>query len=75
MSISRSIVTTVFDDKEEVAEIEDERTGVPPEVRKWGEALAAGKRNEKQIPVEALADLEIVSIHLGDMIRHELTSL
>lgn len=50
VSISRSTVTTVFDGKEEVAEVEDERTGVPPEVRMREEALAAGKRNEKQIP-------------------------
>ena len=60
VSISRSTVTTVFDGKEEKVEIEDERSGVPPEVRKWGEALSAGKRNEKQIPEEALADLELV---------------
>ena len=60
VSISRSTVTTVFDGKEEKVEIEDERSGVPPEVRKWGEALSAGGRNEKQIPEEALADLELV---------------
>lgn len=59
VSISRSTVTTVFDGKEEKVEIEDERSGVPPEVRKWGEALSAGERNEKQIPEEALADLEL----------------
>ncbi|KAA6408474.1 MAG: hypothetical protein FRX48_07556 [Lasallia pustulata] len=37
-------------------EVKDERTGLPPEVRKWGEALAA----RTQIPEEALADLELV---------------
>ena len=58
VSISRSTITTVFDGKEEKVDIEDERSGVPPEVR---EALAAGERNEKQIPEEALADLELVS--------------
>lgn len=41
-------------------EIQDEKTGVPPEVRAWGEALAAGKANERQSPEEALADLEII---------------
>ena len=60
VSISRSTVTTVFDGKEERVDIQDERSGVPPEVRKWGEALSAGKRNERQIPEEALADLELV---------------
>lgn len=53
-------VTTVIDGKEETKEIEDERSGVPPEVRKWGEALVAGKQNERQKPEEALADLELV---------------
>lgn len=41
-------------------EIKDEATGVPPEVRAWGESIAAGKANERQSPEEALADLEIV---------------
>ena len=58
--VNRSTVTTIFDGKEEVVEVEDERTGVPPEVRLWGEALVKGERNEKQIPEEALADLELV---------------
>ena len=65
VSISRSKVTTVFDGEEEVVEIEDERSGVPPEVRLWGEALAVGERNEKQIPEEALADLELVRNSFG----------
>ncbi|KIW21209.1 hypothetical protein PV08_01789 [Exophiala spinifera] len=60
VSISRNKVT--IDDK--VDEIEDERTGVPPEVRAWGEALAAGKANEQQSPEEALADLELVEAML-----------
>ena len=45
-------------------EIEDERTGVPPEVRAWGEALAAGNVNERQSPEEALADLELIEASL-----------
>ena len=36
-----SIVTTVVESNKEKIVVEDE-TGVPPEVRKWGEALAAG---------------------------------
>lgn len=45
-------------------EIKNERTGVPPEVRAWGEALAAGKVNERQSPEEALADLELIEASL-----------
>jgi predicted dehydrogenase len=45
-------------------EIQDERSGVPPEVRAWGEALAAGKTNERQSPEEALADLELIEASL-----------
>jgi len=64
VSLSGSTVTTVIDGKEEKKEIKDERSGVPPEVRKWGEALAAGTQNSRQIPEEALADLEILQILL-----------
>lgn len=42
----------------------NERTGVPPEVRAWGEALAAGKIDAKQTPEEALADLELIEAML-----------
>ena len=73
VSISRSTITTVFDGKEEKIDVEDERTGVPPEVRKWGEALAAGERNEKQVPEEALADLELVNALLVLQLSEELT--
>lgn len=45
-------------------EIQDEGSGVPPEVRAWGEALAAGKANERQSPEEALADLELIEASL-----------
>jgi len=48
----------------ETKEVKDERSGVPPEVRAWGEALAAGKVNERQIPEEALADLELIEAML-----------
>jgi len=56
VSTARGKVT--IGDKTE--EIEDERSGVPPEVRAWGEALSAGKVNERQSPEEALADLELI---------------
>ena len=62
VSVSGSTITTNIDGKEEKMEVEDERSGVPPEVRKWGQALAAGKTNERQAPEEALADLELVII-------------
>jgi hypothetical protein len=51
----------VIDGKESKEEIKDERTGVPPEVRQWGEGILAGKQDAKLKPEEALADLEIVS--------------
>ena len=73
VSISRSTITTVFDGKEEKIDVEDERTGVPPEVRKLGEALAAGERNEKQVPEEALADLELASALLVLRLSEEPT--
>ena len=61
-------VVSVADGKvtigDETEEVKDERTGVPPEVRAWGEALAAGKVNERQSPEEALADLELVEASL-----------
>lgn len=64
VSVSRSIITTVIDGKEEKKEVKDENSGVPPEVRKWGESLIAGKQNERQRPEEALADLELVRVLL-----------
>ncbi|MCJ1314331.1 hypothetical protein MMC25_008012 [Agyrium rufum] len=60
VSVSGSTITTTIDGKEEKKSVEDERSGVPPEVRKWGEALTAGKENPRQTPEEALADLEVV---------------
>ena len=60
VSISRDKVT--IDNK--VDTVEDERTGVPPEVRAWGEALVAGSPNARQSPEEALADLELIEAML-----------
>lgn len=37
LSVLGSAVTTAVDGKEEKRVVEDERTGVPPEVRNWGE--------------------------------------
>jgi predicted dehydrogenase len=55
-SVSGSKVTV----KDKTTDVEDERSGVPPEVRFWGEGLSRGKANELQSPKEALADLEII---------------
>lgn len=64
VSVSRSTVTTNINGHVERKEIKDERTGVPPEVRHWAEAIKSGKQNEKQKPEQALGDLELVSIYL-----------
>lgn len=42
----------------------NERTGVPSEIRIWGEAIQAGKADPKRSPEEALADLEILEAML-----------
>ena len=60
VSVSRDKVT--IDDKTDI--VKDERTGVPPEVREWGRALAAGSSNPRQSPEEALADLELLEAML-----------
>ncbi|KAI9870575.1 MAG: hypothetical protein M1830_004087 [Pleopsidium flavum] len=60
VSISRSTVTTNINGDKERKDINDERTGVPPEVRHWGEAIVSGKQNERQKSEEALADLELL---------------
>ena len=56
VSVSKGVVTV--GDKEE--KIEEEGSGVTPEVRAWGEGLAAKKPNPLQNAREALADLEII---------------
>ena len=55
----RKGVVTVNDDSKEVEE-ELHKSGVPPEVRAWGEAIKAGEPDPRQIPEQALADLEII---------------
>ena len=61
VTVSRGLVVTVVDGKEDKKDFPDEGSGVAAEVRKWGEAIAAGTSNERQRPEEALADLELVS--------------
>jgi predicted dehydrogenase len=64
VSVSRPTVTTDIDGHKESKDVKDERTGVPPEVRHWAEAINSGKQNEEQKPEEALADLELVRVYL-----------
>ena len=63
VSVSGSTVTMVDAEGEESSiDVEDEGSGVKPEVRAWGEALTEERQNENQRPEEALADLEVVSL-------------
>ncbi|KAI0020061.1 NAD-binding Rossmann fold oxidoreductase family protein [Xylariomycetidae sp. FL0641] len=64
ISIEDSKVTICREGKETVMNIPNERTGVPPEIRAWGEALAAGKVRKEQEPEAALADLELLELML-----------
>ena len=59
-SVSGSTVTAA----EQSWEIEDERSGVPPEIRAWGKALAEGREEAGLKPEEALADLELIEAAL-----------
>ena len=61
IGVNIGTVKTDIDGKEETTEVEDEGTGVKPEIRAWGEGLATGKPNPQQSPEQALADLEMVS--------------
>lgn len=56
VSVAKGVVTV---DKES-QKIEEEGSGVMPEVRAWGEGLVSGKENVLQSPREALADLEVI---------------
>jgi predicted dehydrogenase len=49
---------------DEIKEVPNEKTGVPPEVRTWGEAIMAGRADPRQSPEEALADLELLEAML-----------
>lgn len=56
VSVTNTMVTV--DGKQE--EVEEEGSGVTPEIRAWGESLAQKQANVLQSPREALADLEII---------------
>ena len=60
VSVSGSTVTA----GDKTWEIQDERSGVPPEVRAWGKALVAGTSSPEQSPEEALADFELIEAAL-----------
>ena len=53
---SKTAVTT----RGEKQAIVEDGTGVQPEVRAWCEAILTTKENRKQVPEEALADLEVL---------------
>lgn len=59
--VEDSKITISREGNETVTDVPNERTGVPPEVREWGSALAAGKVVKGLDPEPALADLELVS--------------
>jgi predicted dehydrogenase len=61
VKVEGSEVTVVRDNTETKISIPNERTGVPPEVRAWGDALAKKSVRQEQEPEAALADLELVS--------------
>jgi hypothetical protein len=64
VTVADSKVTITANGGTETKMIPDERTGVPPEIRAWGQALVAGKVLREQEPEEALADLELVSLKI-----------
>lgn len=45
-------------------EVKNEKSGVPAEVRAWGEAIRSGKPDPRQSPEEALADLSLIEAML-----------
>ncbi|KAK5064245.1 hypothetical protein LTR84_000078 [Exophiala bonariae] len=64
VSVAGSKVVVTVAGNTEVNIIEDERTGVPPVVRIWAEAIAAGITVKDLEPEEALADLEVLELML-----------
>jgi len=61
--VDRGKVTTTKPDggEPEVKEFEDSN-GVKEEVQAWAEGIVAGKQHQRQIPEEALKDLDVVSL-------------
>ena len=61
-SSTRSMrVVVTKGDNIDVQNIEDEGSGVKPEIRTWAESIMNGKQDPRQTPEQALADLEVVS--------------
>ena len=70
VTVADSKVTITANGGMETKVISDERTGVPPEIRAWGQALVFGKVLREQEPEEALADLELVSLKICVSVSH-----
>ncbi|KAF4472356.1 NAD-binding Rossmann fold oxidoreductase family [Fusarium albosuccineum] len=68
-----SEVTVSKDGQVTTETIQNEKTGVPPEIRAWGEALVAGRVDEEQEPEAALADLELIELLLKSGDNHGAT--
>ncbi|KAF2806409.1 NAD(P)-binding protein [Mytilinidion resinicola] len=64
VSVLRGKVVVTKDEADEVKEFPDEGSGVAPESKAWGESLVSGKPDTRQIPEEALADLELLEAFL-----------
>jgi hypothetical protein len=64
VSVNNSEIRIVVDGKEVTKVVPNERTGVPPEIRAWGEALVAGRTLKEQEPEAAIGDLELIELML-----------
>ncbi|OJJ58378.1 hypothetical protein ASPSYDRAFT_58836 [Aspergillus sydowii CBS 593.65] len=64
IKVENETVTISRDGRVEVVRIPNERTGVPPEIRAWGESLVVGRTHPDQEPEAALADLELIELML-----------
>ncbi|PYH89592.1 NAD-binding Rossmann fold oxidoreductase family protein [Aspergillus ellipticus CBS 707.79] len=64
IKIENETVTISRNGEIEVVTIPNERTGVPPEIRAWGQGLVEGKTRSEQEPEAALADLELIELML-----------
>ena len=60
VSLTHNKMVKHGDKEETVEDAEEERSGVVPEVRVWGEGIVNGRLDARQSPREALADLEII---------------
>ncbi|KAH8647553.1 NAD-binding Rossmann fold oxidoreductase family protein [Tricladium varicosporioides] len=64
VSVNDSEITQTINGKVEKVSKPNERTGVPPVVRAWSEALVEGKVSPEQEPEPAFADLELIELML-----------